>query len=131
MQNALIDMLSLCDYVINHYVTWCINFKKLISLFITAVSSIKSENAIRDSIIKLPSPTVASTQQRCCICKDVKGREAMTKTALLDLFLKRKIFLPKSNRACGKHIVNRVFTAAALELIEPSQDSFQPSGIYF
>ena len=100
------------------------------NLFICAVSSIHSQHAIRESIIKLPYPTVSSTQQRCCICKDVKGREAIPKTALVDLFLKRKIFLPKSNRTCGKHIVDGIFTSAALELIEPTQESLQLLGIY-
>jgi len=60
----------------------------------------------------------------------VRGREAIPKTAPVDLFLKRKIYLPKSNRACGKHIVDGIFTAAALDLIEPTQESFQLSGFY-
>jgi len=84
-----------------------------------------------ESIIQLPYPTVASTQQRCCVWKDARGREAIPKTAIIDLFIKRKIYLPKSNRACGKYLANGVFTAAALEVIEPTQESFQLSGKYF
>jgi len=37
--------------------------------------------------------------------------------------------MPKSNRICGKHLVDGVFSAQAMDLIEPTQDSFQLSGI--
>lgn len=54
-------------------------------------------------------PAIVSSQNRCCICKNKKGRNLIHLHARVDIWVKLGIYIPSKNRTCREHLKNQMF----------------------
>lgn len=65
-----------------------------------------------------------STQSCCCICQSRTERKALPWTAIRQTWFEKRIYIPKSNRSCEKHLTDSSnFTEDALLTIETLKQS--------
>ena len=70
---------------------------------------IKPEQADGD-MIEMPINRTVSTHSYCCICfkSDIKSR-VIPLEARLQVYMKKRIFIPKENRCCTEHLIKNRF----------------------
>jgi hypothetical protein len=87
----------------------------------TQSSSSSSRSSVRER--RLPGiQSIAASQSRCCVCSDPRGRKRIPKAALSQVWIEKSIVIPHENRTCATHLVDKRFTDAALELINPTKN---------
>ena len=59
--------------------------------------------------ITMPFQRVISSKSYCFICKSIKDIHDVPFNARIQVFVKRRIFIPKRNRCCSKHLIRNRF----------------------
>jgi hypothetical protein len=62
---------------------------------------------------------VGASQGSCMVCGDKKGRSRVTIEARVDIWIRKRIFIPLGNRCCKHHLSDGIFKEEALNLIKP------------
>jgi hypothetical protein len=94
-------------------------------------SSSCSVTAMRSGNVDFVIPgikTVSSSQGRCMICGNKSGRKRISIEARLDVWIKRKLFVPAGNRTCIDHLSNGKFKDEALSSIKPERSAALMTG---
>ncbi|KAH0546708.1 hypothetical protein KQX54_014027 [Cotesia glomerata] len=58
-----------------------------------------------------------STHGYCCLCNNTIDLTVIPQKALMQSFIKRRVFIPDGNRCCRSHLINKRFYDEALDLI--------------
>ena len=75
-------------------------------------------------LLELPYKRVMSTESQCFVCGSTQGRLRVTPQLRSQVFVKRRLFVPKSNRVCERHLVaGRLYTGDLLGLHVAAESS--------
>jgi len=62
---------------------------------------------------------VATSEHRCLVCRSKKGRSQVPRTAKVDLFLRKQVYVRAEGvRSCRDHLENGLFTVDAIQIIQ-------------
>jgi hypothetical protein len=73
--------------------------------------------------------SVPRSESRCVVCKSRDGRSRIPTSALIDLWVKTKIFVPSNNRTCAAHLESGKFLAEAIGLIVATKKYAEVTGL--
>ena len=59
-------------------------------------------------LIEMPYKRVVATEAQCFVCGSTKGRSRVSPQLRVQVFLKRRLFVPKNNRCCESHLIQGV-----------------------
>ena len=65
--------------------------------------------------VQMPFSRVIATHKYCFICGSKKNIISVPLDARKQTFMKRKIFIPKGNRCCSSHLINKRFYEEELQ----------------
>jgi len=64
---------------------------------------------------------VATSEHRCLVCHSKVGRSRVPRTATVDLFLRKQVYVRAEGvRTCPDHLENGLFTVDAIQRIQAS-----------
>jgi len=64
---------------------------------------------------------VATSEHRCFVCHSKDGRSRVPRTATVDLFLRKQVYVRAEGvRSCRDHLEDGLFTVEAIQLIQPT-----------
>jgi hypothetical protein len=71
---------------------------------------------------------VSASQGNCMVCGDRKGRSRVTIEARVDMWIRKRIFIPVGNRCCKHHLSDGIFKEEALNMVKLGRDSALMTG---
>ncbi|XP_058804597.1 uncharacterized protein LOC131674731 [Phymastichus coffea] len=69
------------------------------------------DNKKEEETIELPYRRITSTHNSCCLCGKKSGFISVPFEARHQVFVEKQIFIPKGNRCCTIHLINKKFYA--------------------
>ncbi|XP_058806333.1 uncharacterized protein LOC131672854 [Phymastichus coffea] len=74
-------------------------------------------NTIEVELAVMPFPRTIISHQYCFMCKETKDLQDVPFDARIYVFTKRRIFIPRRNRCCKKHLIKKRFYNEDLSII--------------
>ncbi|XP_058806441.1 uncharacterized protein LOC131672915 [Phymastichus coffea] len=69
-------------------------------------------------LVEMSITRTLSTHAYCCLCKSIKSLVLVPDQARMQVYAKKRIYIPNGNRCCIKHLINKRFYDEELKSIE-------------